>query len=295
MIAKWMGMLLSNGMRYTLLAGIAYFIFYVWKKKSLYRFKIQLRYPKTANISIEIKYSLSSIVIFSLVIGGTIALATHGHTKMYRNIRQHSYWYFAISIVIAMIIHDTYFYWTHRLMHWKKIFPHVHRIHHLSHNPTPLAAYSFHPVEAIIEAGAVPFITFLIPIHPLALGIFGLYSIFMNIMGHLGYELFPAKFAGSHWIKWHNSSTHHNMHHHYSKGNYGLYFNLWDRLMKTNHSRYEAEFTKVALRAAAGKPSLTDQLKPFAEPSQLPLNNSVSNQSHNPISIKNLKKSKPQV
>ena len=263
------------------------FNFVCLEKKDFYRFKIQLRFPKKENINTEIKYSLISIVIFSVIVGSTIALAQHGYTRMYRDFNQHSAWYFAGSIIMAMLIHDTYFYWTHRLMHWKKIFPYVHRIHHLSHNPTPLAAYSFHPIEAIIEAGAVPFIALVIPIHPVALAIFGLYSIFMNIMGHLGYELFPAKFARSHWIKWHNSSTHHNMHHHYGKGNYGLYFNVWDRLMKTNHTKYEQEFTKVTTRAAEGKLSLTEELKPFVEPVQSALNNNVSNQSFKPISIKN--------
>ena len=281
MIEKWMGMLASNGIRYLLFAGFAYLLFYVWKKKSFYRFKIQLRFPKRENISTELKYSFVSIFIFSLMVAGTIALSTHGYTRIYKNFSAHSGWYFAASILMATLVHDTYFYWMHRLMHWKKIFPYIHRIHHLSHNPTPLAAYSFHPAEAIIEAGIIPVIAFIIPIHPIALGLYGLYSILMNIMGHLGYELFPAKFANSHWIKWYNSSTHHNMHHHYGKGNYGLYFNVWDRLMKTNHSKYQQEFTVVAERAAAGKMPLADKNQSFAEPVQSGLNKHVSNQSIN--------------
>jgi sterol desaturase/sphingolipid hydroxylase (fatty acid hydroxylase superfamily) len=30
------------------------------------------------------------------------------------------------------------------------------------------------------------------------------------------------------------------------KGNYGLYFNWWDRLMGTNHAKYQERFEKVA-------------------------------------------------
>lgn len=249
MLTKWMSMLAGNSIRYLFFAGFAYLLFYVWNKKSFYRFKIQLRFPKRENISTEIKYSFISIFIFSLLIAGTVLLSRFGYTRIYKNFSQHSVWYFIASIFIAILIHDTYFYWTHRLMHWKKIFPYVHRIHHLSHNPTPLAAYSFHPAEAIIEAGIIPVMAFVIPIHPAALGIFSLYSILMNIMGHLGYELFPAKFANSHWIKWHNSSTHHNMHHHYSKCNYGLYFSIWDRMMGTLHKQYESTFKNIARRA----------------------------------------------
>jgi sterol desaturase/sphingolipid hydroxylase (fatty acid hydroxylase superfamily) len=67
----------------------------------------------------------------------------------------------------------------------------------------------------------------------------------MNVMGHLGYELFPKWFLQNKISRWLNTSTHHNMHHHYGKGNYGLYFNIWDRLLGTNHPQYEKQFHDV--------------------------------------------------
>ena len=38
------------------------------------------------------------------------------------------------------------------------------------------------------------------------------------------------------------------MHHEKLRGNYGLYFNIWDRLMGTNHADYEARFREVTTR-----------------------------------------------
>jgi sterol desaturase/sphingolipid hydroxylase (fatty acid hydroxylase superfamily) len=38
------------------------------------------------------------------------------------------------------------------------------------------------------------------------------------------------------------------MHHESMRGNYGLYFNVWDRLMGTNHDSYEARFREVTGR-----------------------------------------------
>jgi sterol desaturase/sphingolipid hydroxylase (fatty acid hydroxylase superfamily) len=38
------------------------------------------------------------------------------------------------------------------------------------------------------------------------------------------------------------------MHHETLRGNYGLYFNIWDRLMGTNHAQYEARFREVTTR-----------------------------------------------
>jgi sterol desaturase/sphingolipid hydroxylase (fatty acid hydroxylase superfamily) len=65
------------------------------------------------------------------------------------------------------------------------------------------------------------------------------------------------------------------MHHHYSKGNYGLYFNFWDRLMGTNHPNYEKEFLKVAKRAKDQKLLLTEDKQPFTEKQQSIINEYV--------------------
>jgi Delta7-sterol 5-desaturase len=243
--------LLGSSFRYTFFAGTAYILFYIWKRSDWIRFKIQDRFPKSSAIQLEIAYSLSTIVIFGVVIYFTLFSSFRQYTNLYFNIHDHSIVYFFFTLLISILIHDTYFYWTHRLMHWRKIFPYFHHIHHKSHNPTPLAAFSFHPLEAIIE--------FVIPIHPWAVALFGLYMIVMNVMGHLGYELYPEAFMKNRWLRWaFNTSTHHNMHHHYSKGNYGLYFNIWDRMMKTNHARYEEEFIKVTQRASLIKKSQLD-------------------------------------
>lgn len=45
-----------------------------------------------------------------------------------------------------------------------------------------------------------------------------------------------------------NTPTNHAMHHEWMRGNYGLYFNFWDRLMRTNHRDYEARFNEVTSR-----------------------------------------------
>jgi sterol desaturase/sphingolipid hydroxylase (fatty acid hydroxylase superfamily) len=87
--------------------------------------------------------------------------------------------------------HDAYFYWALRLMHHPKIFKHVHLVHHRSTNPSPWAAYSFHPIEAVLEAGIFPLIVFTIPMHSLALVTVLIYMITRNVLGHLGMEILP--------------------------------------------------------------------------------------------------------
>jgi len=40
-------------------------------------------------------------------------------------------------------------------MHHKKLFRWFHLVHHQSTNPSPWAAYAFHPLEAVVEAGII--------------------------------------------------------------------------------------------------------------------------------------------
>lgn len=151
------------------------------------------------------------------------------------------------------IIHDTYFYWMHRLMHHPKLFKLFHLIHHKSSNPSPWAAYSFHPFEAVIESLIFVVFLFTIPIHSVHLMLFFIFSLIYNVYGHLGFELYPKGFS-THWLgKWINTSVSHNMHHQYFKGNYGLYFTLWDRLMGTMNKKYDQMFNEVTSRKKVDK------------------------------------------
>ncbi len=232
----------STGTTYLLLAGACFAFFYLWKRKRFIKHKIQQRYPEQKHIIREIKYSAATIGVFTGMIMLVVYASEKKLTRVYKPVNKYGWPYFVTSILLMILLHDTYFYWTHRLMHWKPLFKSVHRVHHLSNNPTPFAAYAFHPLEAVIEAGIIPLAAFTIPYHRSAMGIFSLYSLTLNIMGHLGYELFPEGFASHKLFKWHNTSTHHNMHHRLVKYNYGLYFNFWDRVMNTNHPDYERIF-----------------------------------------------------
>ena len=121
-------------------------------------------------------------------------------------------------------------------------------MHHKSVNPSPWAAYAFHPAEAVLEAGIFPLILFLIPAHPVALFSFVTLMLWFNVYGHLGYELFPAKLYRHPLGRWLNSSVYHNLHHERFTGNYGLYFTFWDRWMGTLRPDSAAKVGEVQAR-----------------------------------------------
>jgi lathosterol oxidase len=232
--------------RYIILAGLAYLIFYViWKEKWTHK-KIQQRFPGKERIWFEIKYSMLNMIIFVITGLGVAAMTKMGIAHFYKNISDYGWGYFFISIIIMIFLHDTYFYWAHRFMHIKKLYPYVHKVHHQSINPTPWAAFSFHPIEGFLEAAIVPIIVLIMPVHGLAIFIFVLFSTILNVLGHLGFEIYPKGFTQNKWWWWNNTSTHHNMHHSLFDCNYGLYFNFWDKLMGTNHEKYHETFEKMA-------------------------------------------------
>ena len=232
--------------RYFLTAGAAFVFFYVLLRRPMHSRRIQPRFPALKDYQREVGYSLLTMLIFAAV--PTLLLGTpavRSHTTLYIHREQYGTLYFWLAFPLILMIHDTYFYWTHRLMHHPRLFRVFHLVHHKSVNPSPWAAYSFHPLEAIVEAGIYALLLFALPVHPLHLVGFFLIMIVTNVYGHLGYELYPTAF-NRHWaLRWINTSVSHNMHHQHFKHNYALYFTFWDRCMGTLHPDYDRRFAEV--------------------------------------------------
>ena len=235
--------------RYYLIAGSVFLLFYIILKNNIIKQKIQSLFPKNADYLREIFYSTITIFIFSLIPLFFIAnIAVRPYTTLYENISDHGWLYYFLAFPVMFIMHDTYFYWTHRIMHHKSLFHIMHLVHHKSTNPSPWAAYAFHPLESIVEVGIFVVFLFTIPIHKSHIAIFFLLSILYNIYGHLGWELYPKGFNKNFIGKWVNTSVNHNQHHKYFKGNYGLYFLFWDRIMGTIRTDYDEAFEEVKNR-----------------------------------------------
>lgn len=240
--------LIIDFFRYFIPAGAAFLIFWLLLKEILSHRFIQSTWPKTAKLWYEFRYSLSTVIIFASIGTGVHLANQKGHFHIYHDVQEYGWTYLLLSLVVVIVFHDTYFYWTHRWMHLPKVYRYVHRVHHMSTNPSPWAAYSFHPIEAVVQALVLPVILAFMPIHSFILFTFLGYMILRNVQGHLGFELFPGRFMRNKWINWHTTTTHHNMHHRYFNSNYGLYFIWWDKLMKTQDHHYEEQFHEVTGR-----------------------------------------------
>ncbi|MBL7851203.1 MAG: sterol desaturase family protein [Cyclobacteriaceae bacterium] len=234
---------------YFIPAGTAYGYFYLYKKSQPNNRHIQPRYPTRQSMMREIKWSVLSVLIMSFFVQGLYLLIINGYTRMYFSISDYGWLYFGLSTVISILAYDTYFYWLHRFMHLKAVFPILHRTHHLSHTPSPWAILAFDPLESILEFGIYPILVFLVPLHPVALGLFVAHNIILNTAGHIGFEVVPKSFFRHPILQFGLTVTHHDMHHSKTNCNYGIYFNFWDRLMKTNHPDYEKTFFREETEA----------------------------------------------
>jgi sterol desaturase/sphingolipid hydroxylase (fatty acid hydroxylase superfamily) len=183
----------------------------------------------------EIGWSLLSAAIYGVPAGlAAWAWQERGWTLIYTDPQAWPLWYMPVSLLAYLFLHDTWFYWTHRLMHVPRWFRLAHAVHHASRPPTAWAAMSFHPLEALTGALVIPALVFVIPIH---VGMLGLVLLIMTVMGvtnHMGWEMFPRRVVHSRAGNWLITASHHQRHHNEYLCNFGLYFRFWDRLCGTD-------------------------------------------------------------
>lgn len=247
-VLETIGLLFGLSMvRYIAIAGVAFIIFYLVFRKRMILSKIQPRSATARDFIREVLHSILSTAVFAIIAYIVLYTPVRQYTRVYAHLSDHSLWWFWTSVAVGLVIHDTYFYWTHRLLHHKKLFRHMHALHHRSTNPSPWTSYSFHFFEAWVEGGVLLVIALLLPIHPLALLYFTVSAFVINVYGHLGYEIIPLFVRKTFVFEIINTSVHHNLHHSKFKGNYGLYFRIWDRLMGTENPNYVKEFDRVQL------------------------------------------------
>jgi Delta7-sterol 5-desaturase len=227
--------LFTSAVAMTLIVGVRYLVtsgFFAWltqrKRPGLYdRLKPQMWR--------EIGWSLASAAIYGAP-AGIVAWGWDqlGWTLIYTNAADYPLWYLPVSLLCYLVAHDTWFYWTHRLMHAPRWFKAAHSVHHESKPPTAWAAMSFHPLEAMTGAIVIPALVFLVPIHIGALGAVLAIMTVMGITNHMGWELFPKFVVNGLLGNYLITATHHQKHHDMYRGNYGLYFRFWDKVCGTD-------------------------------------------------------------
>ena len=231
-------------------ASVAFLGLYVWKGNPFRGRKIQPGFAPSHAIRREVLYSLFTAFIFALNGVFIYVSMANGWTLIYTDFADYGWLYGLFSLAVTIVLHDAYFYWTHRLMHHPLLFERFHRLHHESHSPSPWAAYAFAPLEAVIQAMFLTILIFVLPLHVAVIYLFMLHMIVRNVIGHSGFELFPRSTPGHPVLGVLTTNTHHDLHHSSRGYNYGLYFTWWDHLAGTEHPNYREVFDRVTRRHA---------------------------------------------
>ncbi|HEY5462956.1 MAG TPA: sterol desaturase family protein [Hanamia sp.] len=218
--------------RYFLVAGLFYLIFYVWFSSKWKERKINKREYKKGQFKKEIKWSLVTSILFSVAGTFTVILWQKGYTKVYTTADLYGWWYLPVSLIVFMLIQETYYYWIHRWMHIPSVYKIVHKVHHDSKIASPFTAFSFHPFEGILQAIFLPVMLMVLPMHYYVIILLLIIMTFSSVINHLDIEIYP-KNPKNLLTKNIIGATHHSLHHKQFKYNFGLYFTFWDKIKKT--------------------------------------------------------------
>ena len=226
--------------RYFVAAGLFYYYYYIKNLKKYEKRRLSKRLANKIQLRKEVVWSIKSSAIFAFVGAATYWLWQNGFTAIYLDVSEYGLWYLPGSLLIISLIHETYYYWVHRLMHHPKVFRIVHKVHHDSRIPTPWTAFSFHPWESLIEALILPLILIFLPVHVFVLGFYLLVMTVSSVVNHLDIEIYPLWFQKSKFGQQFIGATHHHHHHTEFMTNYGLYFTFWDKIMDTESRKIKS-------------------------------------------------------
>jgi Delta7-sterol 5-desaturase len=227
--------LLAAGLFVSLIVALRYVLASGFFAYATRRVRPGLYEGRGAQIAKEIRWSMLSAAIYGVPAGMALwAWHKQGWTRIALDWDTLPLWYWPISVVIYLLVQDTWFYWTHRAMHRPRWFRLAHAVHHESRPPTAWTAMSFHPIEAVSGAIVVPLLVFIVPIHISALGTVLTIATIMGVTNHMGWEMFPRWLVHSRLGDWLITASHHERHHEEYQCNFALYFRFWDRLCGTD-------------------------------------------------------------
>ena len=239
--------------RYFLIAGLFHGIFHLWFRNSWKDRKINDRAYKPGQFRKEVLWSMATAFLFAIAGSITLVFWQKGWTKVYLDMHDYPVWWLPVSLLVAMLLHETYYYWLHRWMHHPRIFRIVHKVHHDSNITSPWTAFSFHPLEGLLQAVFLPALILFFPMHLYVIILQLTIMTFSSVVNHLDIELYPRNFHKNIMGRWLIGATHHSLHHKQFKYNFGLYFTFWDKWKKTESPLFEKLFEEKTVKKSEVK------------------------------------------
>ncbi|KYO20330.1 methylsterol monooxygenase 1-like [Alligator mississippiensis] len=149
-------------------------------------------------------------------------------------------WYSAIAQVFGcLLIEDTWEYFTHRLLHHRRLYQYLHKVHHNFQTPFSIQATYAGPGEILIFGAGFSFGMYIFCNHLFSVWLCTVARIVQNTHVHSGYD---APWDPLRLVPFAVTSRFHDFHHMNFYGNYAPVFTWWDWLFGTNkaYQNYKA-------------------------------------------------------
>ncbi|KAL8876389.1 MAG: hypothetical protein Q9198_005408 [Flavoplaca austrocitrina] len=163
--------------------------------------------------------------------------------------------------IAAMVLADTFQYFTHRAFHVNKwLYKHVHSMHHDIYVPFAYGAFYNHPLETIpIDGIGFPYCLAIAGLDNRQAALFGAIWTFKTVVDHCGYD-FPYNPCN---IVCPNSVLFHDLHHQTwgMKYNFSVYGAFWDCVMGTSWNPYDSRAQAKYQRGKATAEAVTAKAK----------------------------------
>ena len=138
------------------------------------------------------------------------------------------------QVFFCMMCEDLVFHFSHRFLHWRRIYPYIHKIHHQHKSTVAIAAQHAHPLEFVLGnllPTAVGVIILGSKIHCTVAFTWYILRSIESVEGHSGYEFSWSPFR---MLPFASDYGYHAYHHSHNIGNYSSFFTIWDTVFGTN-------------------------------------------------------------
>lgn len=212
----WGMLYVSSVLLYFFVSSVHYLVFF--------RRHIPEKERKKTEMMREIRLSLKSLILMTLLSTPTEILSQLGYTLIYHDKYQYGALYLVISPVIFVMFSDFLIYFIHRGLHHPRLYKYLHKPHHSFIHTTPFAAFAFHPLDGWLQGLPYHIFTFIAPMH----GVIHLVS--LMAVSWWTINIHDQVSVGIPGI---NGAEHHTIHHTTFRSNYGQYTIIWDTFFRT--------------------------------------------------------------
>jgi len=209
-------------------AGYYHLRYYRWRRDEAALWKCQpKRFLTPKQHRSAVLMGSGNMTLGGLISGTGIYLITQGlKTPIFYEVADYGWLYVLASTVGLFVLMDAIAYYTHRLLHVRFLFRHVHRHHHKFVATSPYVVTALHPAELILLQAATLAPVLFIPFHAVSIGVVLIYILVFNIVDHSGVRLTSS-------LPWQGPSMYHDDHHAHFHVNFGQHLMIWDRIHGT--------------------------------------------------------------